>query len=133
MCALDEVAGAIQYARERGRRPVLSFGLEEQFDGPLTPRQWARIQRSLGFTLPPLEFHQGHWFLPDGFATIWDLVELAACCHPGWEQPTERTEATWREAQIFAGVRSVLVVALFVAPKEVVREARLKRDLGMDR
>src|SRR5262245_52469580 len=131
MCALDEVAGAIQYARERGRRPVLSFGLEEQFDGPLTPRQWARIQRSLGCTLPPLEFHQGHWFLPDGFATIWDLAIHAACCHLDWEQPRERTEAAWREAQIFAKVRTTLVNVGCLDPKDVVREARLVKDLGL--
>jgi hypothetical protein len=79
-----------------------------------------------------LEFVQGHWFLPDSFATIWDLVELAARAHPEWELPTARTVAAWRNAQIFAGVRITLAEAGSLDEKQVVREARLKADLGLE-
>src|SRR3954454_12576765 len=77
MRVLDEVAAAINLARdEPGPRPVISaFGLEEQFAYTLHPNGWAAIQRHLGCRLPPLVFVRGRWFLPEGFATIWDLVE----------------------------------------------------------
>ena len=134
MRVLDEVAEAIRRARGwRQRGPVLApFGLEQQFAGPITAREWSVIQQHLACDLPPVEFTQGHWFLPDGFATIWDLVDVAARGNPDWEPPVVRTEAAWREAQIFAKVRVTLVEALSVRPEEVTREARLMRDLGMD-
>lgn len=133
MRVLDEVATAIRLARGSGRLPILTpFGLEWQADQPLTPREWSVIQKHLGCDLPPLEFVQGHWFLPDGFATIWDLADCVACAHPEWESPAERTEGAWREAQIFAGVRIVLVEALNVDFHQVTRGARLKRDLGAE-
>jgi hypothetical protein len=133
MRVLDEVAEAIQAARGRLPQPVVShFGLCEQFGEPLTPREWNRIQRSLGCSLPALWFDQGHWFLPEGFATIWDLVEHAARRHPEWEPPTERSVTAWREAQVFVGVRVVIVDAGAVDREVVVRSARLGRDLGLE-
>ena len=80
----------------------------------------------------PLVFVLGHWFLPDGFDSIWDLVDAVTDAYPEWEPPEARTEAAWRNAQIFAGVKVTLVDALSVRPSAVTREARLKRDLGMD-
>ena len=126
MRVLDEVAAAINLAREEpGPRPVISaFGLEEQFTYTLHPNGWAAIQRHLGCKLPPLVFVQGHWLLPDGFTTIWDLVEVAADAHPDWDPPETRTEAAWRNAQVFAGVRDVMVDALCVDPKDVTRKTR---------
>ena len=125
MRVLDEVAEAIRRARGfRLRSVIASFELEQQFDYPITAREWAMIERHLACPLPPVEFTQGHWFLPDGFETIWDLVDHAAHWHPGWSPPTDRTEAAWREAQIFAGVKLTLVEALAVEPVAVTREAR---------
>ena len=125
MRVLDEVAEAIQRARGRLPRPVLStFGLEEQFGHPITAREWGAIQKYLACPLPPVEFVQGHWFLPDGFATIWDLVDHAADAHPDWEPPGDHTEDAWRNAQVFAGVRAAVADACGVSPGEVTREAR---------
>lgn len=42
----------------------------------------------------------------------------------------EVTVAAWQEAQVFAGVREVLVDVGNVDPSEVVRTARLRRDLN---
>ena len=129
----DEVADAIRRAGGRAPRPVVSsFQLQELFEWPITPKQWALIQKHLGCPLPPLEFVQGHWFLPDGYETIWDLMEVAADAHPEWELPAERTEAAWRNAQVFAGVRICLADAGSLDPEDVVREARLRRDLGLE-
>ena len=133
MRALDEVAAAVQVTRRRGLPPVLSaVGLEEQFGGPLTPRQWAAIRDRLSCSLPPLVFVQGHWFLPDGFLTVWDLADRAAAVNAEWEPPQARTEAVWREAQIFVRVRRSLAEAGSLDEEVVVRSARLKRDLGLE-
>jgi hypothetical protein len=132
MRVLDEVAEATRRARGPGRRPVLTpFGLEEQFDRPLTPREWNPLRRHLACRLPPLAFAQGHWFLPAGLETIWDLVDRAAPFHPDWEPPGERTEAAWQEAQIFAGVKIALVDGYGIPPHLVVRSARVVEDLGL--
>jgi hypothetical protein len=131
MRVLDEVAEAIRRARGWRQGPVFTPSeLEQQFDHPITPREWTAIGKHLGCWLPPLEFVQGHWFLPDGFETIWDLVDSASRSHPEWERATERTEAAWREAQIFVVVRVCLVDAGSLDPRDVVRTARLTRDLG---
>jgi hypothetical protein len=133
MRVLDEVAEAIRRAGGRSPRPLLKeFGLREQFEHPITPKQWIAIQQYLACPLPLLEFVEGFGFRPIGFATIWDLVDHATRWHPEWEPSTDRTEAAWREAQIFAGVRIVLVEALNVEPKAVTRQARIKADLGAD-
>jgi hypothetical protein len=131
MRVLDEVAEAIRTARGLSHPVLTTFGLEELFEPPITPEQWGAMQQSLACSLPPLEFVQGHWFLPAGFATIWDLVDLAARVHPEWEVPATRTAAAWREAQIFAGVRFVVAKAGALDLEQVVREARLKADLGL--
>lgn len=131
MRVLDEVATAINLARDQpGPRPIVSaFGLDEQFTYTLHPKGWDLLRRHLACPLPPLAFVQGQWFLPDDFANIWDLVEVAADAHPEWERPVARTEAAWRNAQVFAGVKVTLVDALGVDPEQVTREARLS-DLG---
>jgi hypothetical protein len=133
MRVLDEVAEAIRRARGSRQRPVLTpFGLEAQFDFPITAREWDAIRAHLACPIPALAFDQGHWFLPAGFETIWDLVDVAARFHPEWDRPVARTEDAWREAQIFAGVKIELVYALSVDPKQVTRKARLKHDLGAE-
>jgi hypothetical protein len=131
--ALDEVAAAIQEARRRAPwaaapSVVSAFGLFEQFGGPVTAEQWAAIAVVLGCPLPPLEFVQGHWLLPSGFETIWDLVDLTPDCHPDWEPPAARTVEAWREAQVFTRVRTALVDALAVDEYQVNRSTRI-RDL----
>src|SRR5262249_22274617 len=131
MRVLDEVAEAIRNARGLSHPVLSAFGLEELFERPITPEQWGAMQQSLACSLPPLEFVQGHWFLPDDFATIWDLVDRAAHAHPDWEPPTTRTAAVWREAQIFAGVRCVIAESLGLDLEDVVRKARLKAGLGL--
>src|SRR4051794_19336647 len=114
MRALDEVAEAINRARGRAPRPVVSAaGLPEQFGRALTPRDWAVIRRHLACDLPPLEFAHGHWLLPAGLATVWDLADRAAA-RPDWDPPAARTEAAWREAQVFAGVREIVAEAFGV-------------------
>lgn len=133
MRALDEVAEAVRRARGGRSVPVRSaFGLEEVLGGPPNPHQWAIFKQHLSRELPPLRFDQGHWFLPDGFATIWDLADVAARSNPGWEVPAIRTEAVWRDAQLFAGVRTERAGALSLAPEQVTRTARLKADLGAE-
>lgn len=134
MRVLDEVAAAINLARDESTpRPLVSaFGLEDQFAYTLHPHGWAALQRYLGCELPPLVFAQGHWLFPEGYETIWDLVEVAADAHPDWDPPEERTVAAWRNAQVFAGVRDVMVDALNVDPEQVTRMVRLKRDLGAE-
>jgi hypothetical protein len=130
MRVLDEVADAIRIARERTPQPVLStFSLLEQFGGAITPRHWSVIQRHLGCDFPPLEFVQGHWFLPAGFATIWDLVEHATLAHPEWEPPQDCTVAAWRNAQVFAGVRCIAAGFLGVEAEEIIRETRFVDQL----
>jgi hypothetical protein len=133
MRVLDEVADAIRIARGGLTHPVLSsVVLEDIFGGPITPRQWARIQKHLACPLPPLEFDQGHWFRTDDFETVWDLVAYIAKHHPDWEPPLERTTAAWRNAQIFVGVRVEVAEAGSLRLKDVVRSARLRRDLRLE-
>ncbi|VTR99980.1 unnamed protein product [Gemmata massiliana] len=131
MRVLDEVAAAVHAARYCFRPVHTATGLEEQFAAPITPRQWTAIQRRLACDIPPLEFEQGHWFLPDGFVTVWDLVDHVARYHPEWELPSERTKSAWREAQIFVGVRVCIAGAGSLDEKDVVRSARLVKDLGL--
>src|SRR5262249_15872029 len=127
MRALDEVAEAIRRAHgHRWRLAVLaSFLLEDHFGGTLVPEEWAIVQDHLACSLPPLNFVQGHWFLPDGFTPSWDLGEPPLDAPPRREPPTARTVETWREAQIFAGVKIVMIDALDVDPEAVVRSARI--------
>lgn len=134
MRVLDELADAFHAGRgERVPRPVVtSVGLEEQFGYPVTAARWAAVERRLGCPLPQLAFDQGHWWLPQGFDTVWDLAAHVARSRPDWEAPREQTPAAWREAQVFAGVRAVLVDAGNVEPVEVVRPARLMADLRLE-
>lgn len=132
MRALDEVAEAIYRARG-SRLPIVSaVGIEEQFGGPLTSERWDVLRQYLACALPSMWYAEGRWFLPDGVETIWDIVDYASRYHPDLEPPTERTEVAWREGQIFAGVKSVLIDALSIDSELVTRQARLKRDLGAE-
>ncbi len=131
MRVLDEVATALRIAGGRSPRDmVVMFGLEDQFARPITARAWAAMERHLECTLPALAYAYGHGFLPDRLETLWDLVDYVARCHPEWEQPTARTPAAWRSARIFAAVRVCLADAVSLDEKDIVRESRLKRDLG---
>lgn len=133
MRVLDEVADAIRIARGGRTIPVQSsVALREVLGDPVTPEQWAALQRHLGCPLPPLEFDQGHWFRTDDFKTVWELAEYVARCRPEWVAASELTVAAWRNAQIFAGVRVEVAGAGNLDLSEVVREARFKRDLNME-
>jgi hypothetical protein len=133
MRVLDEVADAIQIARNRRPQPVLlSVKLEDQFGGPVMATHWARMQRQLGCRLPPMTLDQGHWWLLDDLLTIWDLCKYVASHHPEWELPVEETPAAWKNAQIFAVVRRELVDCCNLYPRDVVRTARLQKDLHME-
>jgi hypothetical protein len=133
MRVLDELADAFHAVRG-GRRPravVSSARLEDQFGSLISPTQWTALQRQLGCTLPSLEFNQGHWWLPAGLATVWDLAASVGRSWPDSVPPPAASPAAWREAQIFAGVRDVLVNASNCDPTEVTRPARLPADLGL--
>ncbi|MDW8198745.1 MAG: hypothetical protein RMJ56_14200, partial [Gemmataceae bacterium] len=86
--ALDEVAAAIQWARRSRPVPIVSsVMIDEQFPVPIAPRLWQAVQQGLGLTLPALEFSGGHWFLPEGFTTIWDVVDAALRAGRDWLPP----------------------------------------------
>jgi hypothetical protein len=127
----DEVAGAIQFARTSTHPVTTSIQIEEQFPGVLVKRHWDRLQRKLKCPLPGLEYDQGHWLLPEGLATIWDLCRLVGSHHPDWELPPDETSNKWRNAQIFAGVRDVLVEVGCLRPNLIHRSSRLQQDLGL--
>lgn len=133
MRVLDEIADAFHTARHRREpRPILSsIRLDDQFGYPITDARWRAVERRLGCPLPPLEFDQGHWWLPPGLETVWDLATYVEHLRPDWE-PAARTTAAWRDAQVFAGVREVLVMAGNLDESTVVREARLRADLLME-
>jgi hypothetical protein len=77
-----------------------------------------------------LEFAGGHWFLPQGFTTIWDVVDVALLAHRDWLPPYSGTVAEWRNAQIFAAVRQCLARAAGVKPQTVSRTTRLSDLFG---
>ncbi len=131
MRALDEVAAAIQFARPCRPVPILSsVQLDEQFLGPLALPQWQAVQQWLECPLPALEFAGGHWFLPEGFTTIWDVVDVALVAHRDWLPPDLGTVAEWRNAQIFAALRQCLARAAGVKPSTVNRTTRLSDLFG---
>jgi hypothetical protein len=133
MRVLDEVADAVRIARGGITAPVKeAVALEEILGGPITRAQCAALQRHLDCPVPLWEFDQGHWFQNDTIVTVWDVVDHVARHHPDWELPAERTPAAWREAQVFVGVRKGLVEALSLDPNEVVRSARVMRDLHFE-
>jgi len=133
MRVLDEVADAFRTARRHeGRAVRSSVRIPEQFEYPITAPRWARVERHLGCPLPQLGYGQGHWWLPDGLETVWDLAAHVERGRPDWEPPLERTVEAWHEAQIFAGVRAVLMDAGSLDSADVVRSARLGADLGLE-
>jgi hypothetical protein len=133
MQVLDELARVFHVVR--GGRPLQimnSVSLGDQFGGPMNPVQWKQLQRLLGCRLPPLECGREGWCPPLGWTTIWDLAEYLIALGPGREPPAQRSPAAWREAQVFCGVRSVLVETGNHSPDKVVRSARLVPDLFPD-
>ncbi|MBN9523175.1 hypothetical protein J0H58_32445, partial [bacterium] len=106
--------------------------LDDLIGAAVTGARWAAAERRLGCPLPPVRFEQGHWFLPDEFQTVWDVADHVARHRPDWEPPAARTAAAWREAQVFAGVREVLVEAGNLDAGEVTRPARLRHDLRLE-
>lgn len=131
MRVLDEVAYAICSVRGRFIPLLSEFDLQELLELLPTPERWAELEHFLGCSLPPLDFVQGHWFLPDGFETLWDLVDHVSLVRPDWDPPAEYTVVAWRNAQIFAGVRRCLADAGSLDEKDIFRESRLKADLGL--
>ncbi len=133
MRVLDEVADAMRIARGGLTVPVhSSVVLAELFVDPITPQQWSTMQSHLGCPLPAFEFDQGHWFRADEFQTVWEIVAHVAKQRHDWESPIEQSIAAWRNAQVFAGVRAAIAEAGNLDQEEVIRSARLKRDLNFD-
>jgi acyl carrier protein len=133
MRILDEVAAAIRLARGGRTVPIRSsVMLVEQFDGPMTVSQWDLLHHHLGCPLPQLEFVRGQWFRTDSLQTVWDLVADVSRYHPDWELPAELTSAAWRNAQIFAGVRAVMVECLAMPAEQVTRSTQFLEDLDLD-
>lgn len=133
MRVLDEVADAIRIARGGRTVPVhTSVVLCEVIGESITPTQWSAIQRHIGCALPPLVFDQGHWFRTDDFETVWDLAAYVTQFRRDWEAVLSATVAAWQNAQIFAGVRVELAGVGNLDVAEVVREARLMRDLHLE-
>ncbi|HEX4608969.1 MAG TPA: hypothetical protein VH092_12250 [Urbifossiella sp.] len=134
MRVLDELADALQTARGwRLPRPVrASVRLEEVLGTLVTGDRWAAAAKRLGCPFPPVTFDQGHWLLPDGLETVWDLADHVARHHPDWAPPAARSPEEWREAQILAGVREVLVDAGNLDPDEITRPSRLRKDLNLE-
>ena len=83
-------------------------------------------------SLPPLEWDQGLARPPRNWSTIWDLAAYLRLRFPDWQSPVLQTLEEWREAQIFAGVRAVLVEVGNLNPDQVVRDSRLQADLGLE-
>jgi hypothetical protein len=132
---LDELAEA--FHRGRGgpvpRVVVTSTALADQFGGPVTPARWVALRRRLWCLLPPLEGSaKTGWSVPAECATVWDLADHVAADRPEWQPPAERTARAWREAQIFIGVRAVLVEAGNLDPEKIERPARLTDDLRLE-
>lgn len=134
MRVLDELADAFHAGRGGCTpRPILSsIGLAEQLGFRITPAMWCAVEHRLGCQLPPLEFNQGHWFQPAGLATVWDMAAWVARSRPDLEPPVVANSDVWQEAQLFAGVRAVLVETGNLDPTEVTRPARLMADLGLE-
>ena len=135
-CVLDELADASPQHPRFSISPrivVTSLQLRDQFAPPLTPRLWQEIGSKLACILPPLKrLPQGRWTLPNRCQTVGALGNIVVRQHSDWVLPSQLRETTWREAQVFAGVRATLIEALNVDPEEVVRTARLQADLGAE-
>jgi hypothetical protein len=135
MRVLDELAEAFHVIRGswQPRRVVPSLDLALHFTAPfsfpLSPVTWRQLGEELGCPLPPLAWRDERWALPDGWSSVIDLA-LFVAQRRDWLPPAGYSVTAWVEAQVFAGVRSVLVEALNVHKEEVVRPARLMADLG---
>jgi hypothetical protein len=133
---LDELAAAFHIVRGRPkpRRVVNSLDLRAQFPGDFSPRDWQRLESELGCSLPPLvPCEDGHALeFPNNWQTLHDLVMHVAWHRTDWDLPGELTLPTWRDAQIFAGVRDCFVTTTGVAKHAIVREALISEDLGLD-
>lgn len=132
---LDELAAALRAVRSSFHTgPVVrTVRLARQFGLPVAPDTWGQLARRLGCALPPLAGDRAWgWGFPHGWQTVRDLAEYVAGQKSGWEPPGACSEADWREAQVFAGVRAQLVEALNLDPDEVTRQARLMADLRVE-
>lgn len=132
---LDELAASL-HGCQGGRAPRRVHGsadLKDQFGLPITPSRWAELSQQLTCRLPPLERRSdGLWSFPRGWTTVWDMGAYVAERHPDWQPRAGGTVEDWVEAQVFVGVRDVMVEALNVDEEEVVRSARLQQDLGAE-
>ncbi len=129
MRVLDELAAAFHALGGKwGQRHVQSsLDLSAQFS--LSPDAWRRLGKAVGCVLPPLVRHDEQWVFPDGWSSVHQLA-LYVAQRRDWLPPADYSVAEWREAQVFAGVRDVLMEALNVDREQVVRKARLMADLG---
>ncbi len=154
-CLLDDIAHAVHAARTTDpfRNPPLrrnwwsrrirppsrtickSLWLDKQIDAPKFVAAWDAFCLALGFSIPkPTIDEDGQFCMCETRWTIQHVVDemtragvLGDRIHPGIV-----TSQQWVNAQVFAGVQSVIVMQLGVAKEEVYRSARFVEDLGAD-
>jgi hypothetical protein len=132
---LDKLAEAFHVANgsPQPRRVVMSIDLRRQFSLPVTPTHWRDMAAWVQCPLPPLQrLPTGLWTFALQWTTVWDVAAHIAVNRPEWEPPRVHSPREWDEAQIFIGVRDSLAESGNLYPAEVVRSARLVRDLGFD-
>ena len=132
---LDDIAAALQFANNSRRHPRLirSVRLCDQFDQQIDELSWQRLRKALSCPLPPLVLTtSGGLNFPTGWTEVGHLLEFVTRRVElnGSAANESVTRETWIEAQIFVGVREVLVNALGVDTEEVTRSSQLIRDLG---
>lgn len=133
--ALDEVAEAFHKRKrlQKQRRPIETRDLNHQFELPITPSEWRKIEQALHCELPPLERRtDGLWSFPNGWRSIDDVVQYVSDRHPDWVRPNELSDSAWFEAQIFVRVRACLLNTFAVEKTEIARSSSFINDLGLD-
>lgn len=67
--------------------------------------------------------------LPHGCVTVADMVQSILNSHHG---QIARSKDRWNEDEVWKALHGIIVEQLGVEPKQVVREARFVKDLGVD-
>jgi hypothetical protein len=139
---LDNLAAAFQRLRGGTCTIINSLDLSRQLFTPITPRRWQKLSHFLACPLPPLDTTPAHWLwssekwqFPNHWRSVADLAQHLAHQYAGRTAVSNSIQInleTWRDAQIFAGVREVLVDCLGADDYEVRRESRLREDLGAE-
>ena len=110
------------------RRPRELIELRQLIPQQNVTSFWQVVNRELG--KPTTEVSDDLPFRPG-----YTVADLAVAIHPdvGVQQWTyDRITDAWRSAQVFVGVRKVLVECLGVDDLQITRSARLVQELGAD-